>query len=426
MQLKLCYRNSLIIAIFFTMFSQSAISEERMSSFQMVDSLVKGNTEFALNLYAKLTKKNKTKNLFFSPYSISTALAMTYAGAKGNTARQMSKVLHFPKNQDFLHPTFGLLQKQMSELNKKTSVEIQIANALWVQKGTAVKTSFTQELKHYDAKAAQNVDFRKSSENARLEINNWVEDKTKQKIKNLLQKGSLNKMTRLVLVNAIYFKGQWLNPFKKSDTKNKPFFVKRKKSVKVPMMTQKSHFNYWENDKLQVLELPYATRGKRQKPMATQLSDSVSMIVLLPKQRNGLAQLEKSLNPQALEDWLAYARSMKIKVSLPKFKINAGIELSKTLSKMGMSDAFRNNKADFSGINGKKNLSLTSVIHKAFVSVDEEGTEAAAATGVVLGVRSINPPPPIFTADHPFIFLIRHKSTGSILFMGRVVNPIKN
>jgi len=425
MQLKRCYRNSLIIAIFFTMFSQSAISKEEMDSYQMVDSLVKGNTEFALNLYAKLAKKKKANNLFFSPYSISTALAMTYAGAKGNTARQMSKVLHFPKNQDFLHPPFGSLQKQMSEANKKTSVEIRIANALWVQKGTSFQYDFKTVLNQHYKVRPRNVDFQQDSEKARKKINDWVETETNQKIKDLLQKGSLNKMTRLVLVNAIYFKGQWANPFKKTDTKNKPFFVKRNKSVKVPMMTQKSHFNYWENDKLQVVELPYASRGKQHKPMATQLNDSVSMIILLPKKRNGLAKLEKSLNPQALEDWLAYARAMKIKVSLPKFKINAGIELSKTLSKMGMSDAFID-KADFSGINGKKGLSLTSVIHKAFVSVDEQGTEAAAATGVVVGVRSINPPPPIFTADHPFIFLIRHKSTGSILFMGRVVNPIKN
>lgn len=425
MRLRRCYRNRMILAIFFLMLSQSAFSGNPMTSYQMVPKVVEGNTAFALDLYAEMAKKKQGNNLFFSPYSLSSALAMTYAGAKGNTATQISKVLHFPQNQDFLHPAFRGLQKEMFEAHNKSSVEVQIANALWVQKDTSLKADFKTVLKeHYDA-PPKRVDFQKDSENARLKINKWVKNKTKNKIKNLLQKGILNKTTRLVLVNAIYFKGQWARPFNTRDTKTRPFFVTNTQSVNVPMMTQKSYFNYMENDKLQAVELAYANRGKQQKLMPSYFSDNVSMIILLPKQRNGLAKLEKSLNPKALQDWLTYVRPMKLEVSIPKFKINAGIELSKTLAEMGMPDAFTD-KADFSGINGKKDLSLTSVIHKAFVSVDEKGTEAAGATAAVVGVRSIKPPPPRFTANHPFIFLIRHKSSGSILFMGRVVNPIKN
>jgi serpin B len=415
----------MIIAIFFIMLSQNSFSEEGMTFYQMIPKVVEGNTAFALDIYTEMTKKAKDNNLFFSPYSLSSALAMTYAGAKGNTATQISKVLHFPNNQDDFHPAFGILQQEMSEANKKSSVEIQIANALWVQKNSSLKAGFKTILEQHYSSLPQNVDFKTASENVRIKINKWVENKTKNKIKNLLKKGILNRMTRLVLVNAIYFKGQWARPFHVSETKKKPFFITKNRSVSVPMMSQKSHFNYMENDKLQVIELPYASRGKQHQLMPTHFSDSVSMVILLPKQRNGLAKLEQSLNPQALEDWLAYIRPMKIEVFIPKFKINAGIELSKVLSKMGMSDAFMN-KADFSGINGKKDLFLTSVIHQAFVDVNEKGTEAAGATAAVVGVRSISPSPPIFTADHPFIFLIRHNSSGSILFMGRVVNPIKN
>ncbi len=425
MQFKPYYHNSLIIMIFLTLFSQSAFSE-KMTSYQMIPKIVVANTAFALELYAEMGNHKKGNNLFFSPYSISTALAMTNAGARGNTARQISKVLHFPENQDYLHPAFGILQQEMSEAHKKSSVELRIANALWVKKDSSIKADFKNILKQYYGAQPRNVDFQTTdSEKVRLRINKWVENHTQKKIKNLLQKGTLNRMTRLVLVNAIYFKGQWANPFKTSNTKNRPFFITKTQSISVPMMKQKNYFNYMENNQLQVIELPYAIRGKQHQLTSTHLSDSISMVILLPKQRNGIAKLEKSLNPNTLEEWLTYTRPKKVEISLPKFKINAGIELSKILSKMGMSEAFTD-KADFSGINGKKDLSLTSVIHQAFVNVDEQGTEAAAATAAVLGVRSINPPPPVFTADHPFIFLIRHKSTGSILFMGRLMNPIKN
>ncbi len=412
----------LIFASLFLILDNSVRAEEESTedntntAYGLIPTVVKGNTGFAFDLYAQLSKEN-SGNLFFSPYSLSTALAMTYAGAAGETAKQMSQVLHFPKNQAELHPAFFHLQEQVNKVNQKGEIEVHIANALWGHKRRVLQADFQESLMNYYRAILNQVDFKTETEKVRKKINRWVAIITHHKIKELVKVGILNENTRLVLVNAIYFKANWASQFKRDDTKEAPFWVNQKQAVNAPMMNQKHLFNYMENDEIQILELPYTAQDNT--PLG---NNSLSMIVLLPQQGDGLAELESSLNTQQLDKWLSRLRSQKVKVSLPKFKISTQFELSKPLTKMGMSTAF-NEKADFSGIDGTKELSITSIVHQAFVDVNEEGSEAAAATGVVVGVRGMPPASPTFRADHPFIFLIRHNFSGSILFMGRIVDP---
>ena len=367
------------------------------------------NIAFALDLYGKL--KEKEGNLFFSPYSISTALAMTYAGARGNTEKQMSEVLHFTLDQKLLHPTFARLEAQLNAVQEKENIELSVANALWAQKGHVFLREFLDLTKKNYGAVLNLVDFKRAYETARRKINTWVEEKTRNKIKDLIKPGVLNPLTRLVLTNAIYFKGNWESQFKKSNTQEAPFWLAPGKSINTSMMTQKQKFRYMESESLQMLELPYA-------------GNDLSMIVLLPKKVDGLAQLETALSVNNLTTWIGLLRKREILVFLPKFKMTSQFSLHKTLASMGMSDAFTG-QADFSGMTGNKDLYISAVIHKAFVDVNEEGTEAAAATAVAIRLLSMPTPPPVFRADHPFVFLIRHNSTESILFLGRVVNPTK-
>ena len=375
------------------------------------EEIAKGNTEFALQLYAKLANEKKNENLFFSPYSISTALAMTYGGARGNTEKQMAEVLHFNLPQGQLHPAFANLEKQLTEGAKKGGYELNIANALWGQNGFKFMDSFIELVnKNYSADLNE-VDFAKDSEGTRQTINKWVEDKTKQKIKEIIKPNTFDELTRLVLTNAIYFKGEWEYKFNKKATRDGIFSISSKDKIKVPMMYTKKVFNYGGDDTLQILVMPY--KGK-----------NLSMIVVLPRQIDGIDKLETSLTAENINNWLACSM-YEINVYLPRFKTTSEFSLGQVLAKMGMSDAF-SGKADFSGMEQKKELFISDVIHKAFVEVNEEGTEAAAATAVEL-CGSAEPPQPLeFKADHPFLFLIRDNTTGSILFMGKVVNPLQD
>ncbi len=384
-------------------------------AFDLIKPVAEGNMAFAFDLYTQLKKEGG--NLFFSPYSLSTALAMTYAGAKGATAAQMASVLHFPKAQSELDTAFRHLQNQIKAAHHK-NMQLDIANALWGQESYPFLDSFKDTIKKYYDAQLKEVDFRKEYKKLHREINAWVESQTHHKIKDLIKPGVIKALTRLVLVNAIYFKGNWANQFVEKNTENAAFWLTDASSVDVPMMTQKNHFGYMENDNLQMLELPYAGKLQEAKIFS---GNELSMIILLPQARDGLARLENFLSVANLDRWLGDLLLKKVEVFLPKFQINTGFELSKTLAAMGMPDAF-NTKSDFSGIDGTRDLYLSSVIHQAFVDVNEEGTEAAAATAVIVSTRSMPPPTPIFRADHPFIFLIRHNSSDSILFMGRVVN----
>jgi len=380
------------------------------------------NNEFALELYAKL--RDGEGNLFFSPYSISTALAMAYAGARGRTESQMAEVLHFlpigkpgaevpstlaPGRQQFA-AAFGKIIKELNKRGEKGRYELSVANALWGQKGYGFLEEFLELIESNYGGQLNEVDFIRATETARSTINAWVEKKTNNKIKNLIRKGVLDSMTRLVLTNAIYFKGNWARQFKEDETKDAPFTLVDGGKVDVPMMNQTAEFGYMEAENFQGLELPY-------------VGDELSMIILLPKQFDGLSEFEKTLTLENLSQRLARLRKRKVVVSIPKFKMTSQFGLAPVLKSMGMQDAFSPG-ADFSGISGQRDLFISAVIHKAYVDVNEEGTEAAAATAVTMRLTSVGPAQiPVFCADHPFLFLIRDNHSGSILFIGRVTNP---
>jgi serpin B len=369
-----------------------------------VETVVEGNTKFALDLYQIL--RTMEGNIFFSPYSISTALAMTYAGARGSTESQMANVLRFLLEQEQLHPAFAWLEASLRDVEKKGRIQLSVANSLWPHKRLALLDEFLALTKRYYGVQITVVDYGRTEE-ARRMINAWVEDKTENKIEELILPRMVDSSTDLVLVNAIYFKGDWANQFDEQLTHEAPFSIAPDKQVQVMMMTQKHEFRYAESGDLQVLELPYA-------------GEDLSMLVLLPAEVGGLADLEDRLSVENLERWTKYLWETKVRVFLPRFELTLPIQLGETLKSMGMPDAFSGG-ADFSGM-AKGQLFISEVVHKAFVKVNEEGTEAAAATAVIMG-RGAPPPVPTFRADHPFLFLIRENTTGSILFVGRVVDP---
>ncbi len=387
----------------------SGWAAEEQTQSEVVDKapVVQGNTEFALSLYAQL--RSQEGNLFFSPLSLSTALAMTYAGARGQTAAQMATVLHFPADQQRLHQVFANLSKEFHADSETQGYQLHVANALWGQKGYRFRKDFLATTKTYYGAGLNEVDFQTATEEARRTINAWVEQQTKDKIKELIPPGALDALTRLVLTNAIYFKGDWLSPFMKPLTKDEVFQVPADQQVSVPMMNQTGFFKYFDEGNFQTLELPY-------------VGSQLSMVVFLPKKVDGLAEFEQSLTAQNLTQWLPQLQRHEVVVTLPKFKVTAEFVLNQILSKMGMPLAF-SGAADFSGMSEEKALDLSAVIHKAYVDVNEEGTEAAAATAVTIVGASLGPPPAIFHADHPFVFLIRDNSSGSILFLGRLAQP---
>jgi serine protease inhibitor len=370
--------------------------------------IVKGNNQFAIELYAKLQERKG--NLFFSPYSISSALAMTYAGAKGQTESQMSAVLHFPARTGF-HSAFGKIIKDLNTRGEKGRYELTIANALWGQKGYTFLKEFIDLIKADYGGQLNEVDFISATETARKTINAWVEQKTKDKIKELIKPGVLDAMTRLVLTNAIYFKGNWASQFKEEQTKNAPFTLLEGDKVQVPMMNQMEQFPYAETESFRALELPY-------------VDNELSMIIFLPKEIDGLKEFEQEFTLDNVSQWLNKLHKREVIVSIPKLKMTSEFSLASVLKSMGMTDAFSPSAADFSGMTEKKDLYISAVIHKAYVDINEEGTEAAAATAITMRLTSVGPSQtPVFRADHPFVFLIRDNQTGSILFIGRLMNP---
>lgn len=374
-----------------------------------VAKVVAGNTEFAVDLYGQL--RTNAGNVCFSPYGISTALAMTYGGARGETAEQMARTLHFDLPADQLHPAFAALEAELNAVPKKGQIQLAVANSLWPQKDFPFLPDYLALCQKYYGTSITPVDYRKDAEAARKTINDWVEAKTEQKIVELLKPKMVGGGTRLVLVNAIYFKGKWAQQFDSKLTQEQPFHLSPEKQVTAPLMRQTSDFKYAEFPGLQVLELPYS-------------GDDLSMIVLLPREADGLGHLEKELTAQNLASWTTNLQSQKVEVILPKFKITCEFALRPTLAALGMTNAFDPLLADFSGMDGRKDLFISKAVHQAFVDVNEEGTEAAAATAVLMGFGGYTPPP-VFRADHPFLFFIRDNHNGSILFIGRIEAPTK-
>ncbi len=373
-------------------------------------SLIEGNTAFALDLYSRL--KSNPGNLFFSPYSISTALAMTYTGARGETEKQMSQVLHFGAAQEKVHSCFNELQRQLAETEKQQGIQLTVANALWAQKGHPLLPAFLKAVKdEYQANINQ-ADFTTAAEAARRQINHWVTEQTKDKIRDILPPGSLDAATRLVLANAIYFKGLWAEPYDKAETSPQTFHRSANNLAQVPLMHHFENIRYMEESDFQAVELPYKGEG-------------LSMVVLLPRQVEGCGALENRLSPGVISRSLGRMKKQRVEIFLPRFKLESNFDLSGTLAKMGMSSACGPH-ADFSGMDGTRQLFISAVFHKAWGEVNEEGTEAAAATAVVVVASAAlrpPPPPPVFRADHPFIFFIRDTRSGSLLFLGRLADP---
>ncbi|XP_018609748.1 leukocyte elastase inhibitor-like [Scleropages formosus] len=379
-----------------------------------MESVSAASTHFTLDLFKKITSNNKTGNVFFSPISISSSLAMVYPGARGDTATEMSKCLHFYRAGDNLHDGFN---KLFSELNKaEAAYSLSLANRLYGEKSYEFVEKFLADTKkHYQAEL-EPVDFRFDAEAARVNINTWVEKQTQGKIKNLLANGVVDSLTTLVLVNAIYFKGNWEKKFKESATREQPFKLNKNDTKPVKMMYQKSKFNFTfiPEVQCQILELPY-------------IGNELSMLIMLPSvmedDSTGLEKLEQQLTYDNLMEWTRpdMMEYVTVNVGLPRFKMEDSYNMKETLSGMGMVKAF--DGGDFSGMSPRNDLLLSEVVHKAFVEVNEEGTEAAAATAAVMIMRCAPLPPTSFIADHPFLFLIRHNPSKSILFYGRFCSP---
>uniref|UniRef100_A0A8C0G2R9 Serpin B6 n=1 Tax=Chelonoidis abingdonii TaxID=106734 RepID=A0A8C0G2R9_CHEAB len=387
-----------------------------------MDNLSKAKTTFALNLFKKLSENTSSQNLFFSPLSISSALSMVFLGAKGNTAAQMAEVC-----LDKLEPLNTSLVKQrpkrrprrqteeihdgyqsiISEINKPgTNYVLRVANRLYGEKTFKFLPTFTDCCQKFYYAELEQLDFSRAAEDSRKHINSWVEEKTEGKIQNLLAQGVVDSMTRLVLVNAIYFKGNWATQFNKDCT------VEREVSLILHYTSSRENKKYFQT---KILDLPY-------------VDNETSMIILLPDEiqdnSTGLEQLEKELTYEKLIQWInpEMMDYSEVEVSLPRFKLEQAYDLKPVLKSMGMADAFDSEKVDLSGMSASNDLVLSEVVHKSFVEVNEEGTEAAAATALVfrmLCARIV----PRFTADHPFLFFIRHNKTGNILFYGRFCSP---
>jgi len=392
------------------LFTGSCITASR-AQVSTRNATVKGNNQFAIALYKKLLKNN-SKNLFVSPYSISSALAIAYAGAKGKTAQEMEKVLRIsPKT---IHKDYKKLNQHFKSVQSK-ELKLNILNALWGQHKFRFLSSYLQLNEQYYQAKIENLDFIEDTEGARLTINDWVEENTNKKIKDLLAPNVINKRTRLVITNVIYFKGSWATKFEASLTKKRTFTTPKQKVSDVDFLTMESSFRYAETNKFQALEIPY--QGQK-----------LSLMILLPKRINGLISLEKTLSEKTYNQILRNLRYENIKLSLPKFKINDKVTLKKKLISMGIRQAF-SKKADFHKMTIQSRLKISDVIHKTFIEVDENGTEAAAATAVIGTLAevslsaSVKVKYKIFKADHPFLFMIKDNKTNSILFIGKLNNP---
>lgn len=373
--------------------------------------LVQGNNAFAFDLYTQLAKQKG--NLFFSPHSVSNALAVVLVGAKGDTAKEIANVLGVQGNEQDFHSSFSSLNKRIQSAADKGSAELSITNAFWRQDGIELRPSFLEDCQKNYSVEFNKSDFLNDSEGARRSVNEWAEAKTKGKIKELLNPGSINNKTRFILVNAIYFKGKWSVPFPKDSTKEATFLAGFKDRVQVPMMNLTLITDYHSADGFQLVAIPYA-------------DNRLSLYAFMGESETALRDFESRLSPRVISDLLGRMKKHVVDVSIPKFRLEDHFFLSEPLGRLGMSEAFSLN-ADLSGIaDSREKLRLGAVIHKTYLDLNEEGTEAAAATAVI-GVNPSSFSQPIPRAkivlDRPFLFLIRDNETGAVLFLGRLMNP---
>jgi len=403
--------------------SQSASGELLMSDKDRITSpvvnqsdmtmLVNGDSEFAFDLYQALKKEDG--NIFYSPYSISLALAMTYAGARGETAQQMADTLRYQLDQNALHSAFNSLDIELGKRGEgangkdEKGFRLNVVNAIWGQKDYQFLSNYLDLLAENYGAGLRVLDFIKNPNQSREVINQWVSDQTEGRIKDLIPEGSITPLTRLVLTNAIYFNAAWKLPFQPEATTNSPFHLISGTDVTVAMMKQTGSFKYAEDDNYQAIELPYD-------------GQELSMVIFLPAPGQFKA-FEEAMTYQIASNISAQKnRDRQVTLTMPKFEFESEFGLKETLMGMGMAEPFQDS-ADFSGMSSQSDLHIDDVVHKAFVSVDEAGTEAAAASAVIVGTTSMPTDLVTATLDHPFAFLIRDIQTGTILFIGRVMNP---
>ena len=380
------------------------------------------NNAFAFDLYHALTADDESKdgNLFYSPYSISSALAMTYAGARGDTEAQMAEALRLFIPQDPLHPAFNALHhrltRQPENATSGDNFTLNIANAVWGQQGHPFAEDFSRTLSDHYGAGIRTADFNADPEASRNTINDWVADSTEGRITGLIPEGIINSLTRMVLTNAIYFKAAWLTQFLPADTRKEPFTLLDGSVIQVSTMSTEEQFAYARGEGFQAVNLPY-------------VGNAATMTILLPDQGR-FQEFEDGMDQETAARIIREMTFQQLHLKLPKFRFESKLMLSETLRSMGVTEAFDPGSANFSGMDGRsckagdeECLFIQEAVHKAHVSVDEEGTEAAAATAVIMGIESEKPEPINLFIDRPFIFLIRHNDTGAILFMGRVLKP---
>lgn len=412
--------NLSVTAIIFLATVLSCSAEENLSvpeaqpftDTQAVQELVGGNNEFALDLYTEVCDIHNSDNIFFSPYSISSALGMTYAGAEGQTAVEMAEVLHFTLPFEITNRAFHSLTESLSsgELVRAESGDpftLSISNGLWVQDGFNLRDEYVAEVTMYYSAAVRNLDFIADPDGSREIINEWVAESTMDRIQNLIPSGVLNDDTRVVLTNAVYFKASWLKPFHEHFTSDAPFFLTNGSAINVPMMNQTDYFRYVSTEGYSAVELDYA-------------EGNASMLMLLPD--GDIEEFEQDFDSGMMETIRRRLSSTRVSISMPKFEFSQSMQLSQILRTLGMESAF-SGSADFSGFTGNPDLFISEILHKAFVKVDETGTEAAAATAVVMGITAIPEEPVEMNINRPFLFFILDRESGCILFMGRIMDP---
>jgi len=379
------------------------VLDESGATASSVEATVDACNGFAFDLFGRYSVDEG--NILFSPYSISTALSMTYEGARGETAEEMEAVFGFLEDPSERLPSVAGIYNTLNEEGRDYALHT--VNALWIQRDYPVQEDYVDAIIGYYGGDVNALDFVAEPDESRVTINEWVEERTNDRIKDLFPSGSIDADVRLVLTNAIYFKGDWLYEFDEEATGEEEFHVTPTTSVTVDMMSLRDDFNYAETDELQLLELPYT-------------GEDVSMLILLPK-RSHMGDVEAQLSAERLGEWVDMMEGTTVNVYLPRFTFETKYFMMEDLAEMGMPTAFTD-AADFSGMTGNRELFIDKVIHQAFIEVNEEGTEAAAATGVSMRLSAAMPGE-VFRADHPFIFLIRDVDTGVILFMGRVTDP---
>jgi len=395
-----------------------------------VAELVSGNTEFAFDLYQAV--RAREGNLLYSPYSVSLALAMAYAGARGTTEEEMAEVLHFTLPQEDFHPALQTLSLTVASRSADPKIQLTIANSPWVQTGYSFLPTFLDLLAaNYNA-APRHVDFLGAPGEACDAVNEWVSRETEGKIQNLLDPAAIKPLTQLILANAVYFKADWLHPFSTAATRDGPFYLLDGSEIMVPLMEQEENFRYTSGEGYQAIELPY-------------ISENMSMVILISKEAAERSdpwlpspplplpsgpidplhfeEFERSLNAERFASIVTDLRLTTVHLIMPKFTYESSFNLKGTLAGMGMPDAFTGYVADFSGMDGTRLLCISDVVHKAFVAVDEKGTEAAAATALPVATIDLPPEPVQLTIDCPFIFVMRDVKTGAILFVGCVLDP---